>query len=83
MPLERPLFKGSKRGRLNIKLRLVASGLKAGMCECCGIADERGRPLSLALQEINGDRHDNRLVNLQLLYTNCPSETPNFARRNR
>lgn len=52
-------------------------------CEKCGLDEWRGSPLSLALHHVNGDRHDNRLANLQLLCPNCHSQTDNFAGRNR
>jgi 5-methylcytosine-specific restriction endonuclease McrA len=71
------------RGRHNLKRRLVAAGLKAPQCELCGLAEWRGHPLMLALHHVNGDRHDNRLENLQLLCPNCHSQTENFGARNR
>jgi 5-methylcytosine-specific restriction endonuclease McrA len=60
----------------------VREGLTPPNCECCGISEWLDRPLSLALHHINGDGHDNRLENLQLLCPNCHSQTDNFAGRN-
>jgi DNA-binding CsgD family transcriptional regulator len=81
MPLDELLIRGA-RNRNNIKLRLLRAGIKSGDCEECGISQWRGRPLSLALHHINGDRHDNRLENLALLCPNCHSQTENFSGRN-
>lgn len=73
---------GVYRGRTYLKLRLVREGHKRAMCEVCGLREWRGRPLSLALHHINGDRHDNRLGNLELLCPNCHSQTDTFSGRN-
>jgi Zn finger protein HypA/HybF involved in hydrogenase expression len=81
MPLEELLIRGA-RNRNNIKLRLLRAGIKSGECEQCGIAEWQGRPLSMALHHVNGDRHDNRLENLALLCPNCHSQTENFSGRN-
>jgi DNA-binding CsgD family transcriptional regulator len=83
MPLEEMFVRGARRSRGNLKLRLLAAGLKASQCERCGIDGWRGEPLSLALHHINGDRLDNRVENLELLCPNCHSQTDNFAGRRR
>ncbi|MDQ4071366.1 MAG: HNH endonuclease [Actinomycetota bacterium] len=83
IPLDELLVAGRlATSRSNLKLRLLANGLKNTRCEECGVDKWRGRPLSLALHHVNGDRNDNRLANLQLLCPNCHSQTENFAGRN-
>ncbi|MDX6410342.1 MAG: hypothetical protein QOE13_3413 [Gaiellaceae bacterium] len=82
IPLGELLVGNRKRGRFNMKIRLLRAGLKDGRCEECGLMDWRGRPLSMALHHVNGDGRDNRLENLALLCPNCHSQTENFAGRN-
>jgi Zn finger protein HypA/HybF involved in hydrogenase expression len=82
MPLEK-LLMPTPRSRKNIKERLITAGIKRNECEKCGISRWRKRSLSLCLHHINGDRHDNRLENLELLCPNCHSQTPNFGSKNK
>jgi hypothetical protein len=82
MPLEELLVNGCKRGRWNLRNRLIKAGLKENRCEQCGLAEWRGGPLSMALHHVNGNGQDNRVENLQLLCPNCHSQTPNFSVRN-
>ena len=65
-----------------LKKRLVVEGLLEPKCAVCGINRWRGKPLSLELDHINGDRHDNRLENLRLLCPNCHSQTETYSGRN-
>jgi 5-methylcytosine-specific restriction endonuclease McrA len=81
MPLEQLV--GGRRQRGHLKLRLVAAGLLAEQCAGCGLTAWRGRPLSLQLHHVNGDGHDNRVENLQLLCPNCHSQTDSWGGRNR
>jgi hypothetical protein len=83
LPLSQLLAADTRRGRRNIKDRLLAAGLKQNRCEECSISHWHKRPLSLCLHHVNGDRLDNRLENLVLLCPNCHSQTPNFGSRNR
>jgi 5-methylcytosine-specific restriction endonuclease McrA len=81
MPIEELLTKG-RRGRWNIRRRLIAEGLKEARCEECGISEWRGEPLSLELHHRNGERHDNRLENLAILCPNCHSQSDTWGGKN-
>jgi DNA-binding CsgD family transcriptional regulator len=80
-PPEVTFAAGTRRQRGHLKQRLLLASLKDGRCESCGLREWRGRPLSMALHHINGDRYDNRIENLELLCPNCHSQTENFAGR--
>ena len=75
-------MKGKKRGRYNVKRRLIEAGLKKNRCERCGISEWLGEPLSMELHHVNGNRLDNRLEYLELLCPNCHSQTETFGSRN-
>ena len=83
LSLEKILIKDSEYNRTKLKTRLVKEGLKEYKCECCGISEWNGKPLTLQLHHINGIHNDNRLSNLQLLCPNCHSQTENFGTRGR
>lgn len=65
-----------------LKKRLLAEGLLEERCAECGISEWNGRPLSLHLDHINGDRRDQRLENLRFLCPNCHSQTETYCGRN-
>lgn len=58
-----------------LRLRLFEAKLKDNKCECCGIIDWNGSPISMHLDHINGDHYDHRLENLRILCPNCHSQT--------
>ncbi len=82
LPLDQLLVRNKRRGRFNLKARLLEAGLKENRCERCGISEWQGRPLNMQLHHINGDGLDNRLENLELLCANCHSQTSTYGGRN-
>jgi DNA-binding CsgD family transcriptional regulator len=81
-PAEEVFAADTHRNRANLKHRLIRDGLKNGRCEICGIGEWLGRPLTMTLHHVNGDRLDNRIENLQILCANCHSQTSTFGGRN-
>lgn len=79
LPLDKILTEDSEYNRTQLKERLIQEGIKEYKCECCGITEWRGKPISLQLHHINGIHNDNRLFNLQILCPNCHSQTENFG----
>jgi hypothetical protein len=55
----------------DLRLRLIASGLKQAKCEECGLTEWRGQPAPLQVDHIDGDNLNNELNNLRILCANC------------
>lgn len=81
-PLSAILVVDSTYPSARLRQRLIAEGLKEPKCELCGIDTWRGRLLPLALDHINGDPCDNRLVNLRIVCPNCHALTETWCVRN-
>lgn len=62
-----------------IKNRLFKEGLKDKKCECCGNVEWMGKPIPLELHHINGINNDHTFENLQILCSNCHSQTHNYS----
>jgi ParB-like chromosome segregation protein Spo0J len=82
VPIDQLFVAGRRRQRGHLKMRLFKAGLKERRCERCGITEWQGKPLNMQLHHINGDGHDNRLENLELLCANCHSQTDTYGGRN-
>lgn len=85
IPLDKILVENSTYGStLKLKNRLIKNNLLQNKCYVCGLSDEwMGKPISLELEHINGDKFDNRIENLTILCPNCHSQTPSFRGRNK
>lgn len=65
-----------------LKNKLIKFGIKKNECECCGISEWNGKPLSLELHHKDGNRFNHKLENLILLCPNCHSQTETFRAKN-
>ena len=78
------LVRDSNYQSFKLKNRLFVAKIKKPKCEECGWAKKTPDGyLPLELDHINGDRHDNRLINLRILCPNCHSLKPTHRGRNR
>ncbi len=78
-PLEEVLVKNSIYKSNVLLNRLVSEGYKEMKCECCGITDWMGKPITFQLHHKDGDHLNNELENLECLCPNCHTQTDNYA----
>ena len=65
-----------------LKNRLLNGGYKKNKCDECGIKDWNGKPLSIELDHIDGDRTNHKEDNLRMLCPNCHSQTETYKSKN-
>jgi Zn finger protein HypA/HybF involved in hydrogenase expression len=70
------------KNRTRLKKRLINEGILEYKCNCCGINEWLGKPISLQLEHKNGINNDNRIQNIELLCPNCHSQTSTYAGKN-
>lgn len=63
----------------NLKKHLIRT--RGHKCEHCGLCEWCGKPITLEIHHIDGDRTNNSLENLVLLCPNCHSFTDNWRNR--
>ena len=83
LPLEEILVKDSDYQSYKLKNRLLKAGIKEHRCEMCNITEWLGKEAPLELDHVNGDRRDNRLLNLRVLCPNCHATTSTYRGKNR
>ncbi|MFA4954600.1 MAG: HNH endonuclease [Patescibacteria group bacterium] len=81
--LEEVLKKDSAFQSHKLKKRLFKAGIKKPKCEICGWNKKNADGYQpLELHHVNGNKTDNRLVNLRILCPNCHSLQPTHRGRN-
>lgn len=63
-------------------MRDALVALRGHKCECCGLSEWMGKPITLEVHHTDGDSLNNELSNLQLLCPNCHSYTNNWRGKN-
>jgi len=71
------------RSQTTFKKNLLKEGKIINKCSICNLEPMwNNKPLTLHLDHINGDHHNNNLENLRLLCPNCHTQTDTYTGRN-
>lgn len=65
----------------NLKHHLIKE--KGYKCQMCGLTEWNKKDIILEIHHVDGNRLNNKLINLQLLCPNCHSTTDNWRNRKR
>jgi hypothetical protein len=71
-----------KGNRWNYAMSNFIKRMKNNLCEICEINEWNGKPLTLHVDHIDGDRTNNVFSNLRVLCPNCHSQTNTFGSKN-
>jgi len=66
-----------------LKIRLLKEGYKENRCDECGIEDWNGKPLTMELDHIDGDRTNHKEKNLRMICPNCHAQTETYRAKNK
>ena len=76
--LEELLVNPSDKQTNKLRRRLLLDGVKAPVCEQCGIDQWNGQPAPLELDHCDGNRRNNTIQNLRILCPNCHAQTDTY-----
>ena len=65
-----------------LRLRLLDEGYKEYKCEKCGLTEWNGLPIPLQVNHIDGNSHNHRLNNLEIICPNCHTQTDTYCGKN-
>ena len=74
--LDKKFINGTNWSR---RMGIYLKELRGNKCENCGIENWNGKELTFQIDHINGDRKDNRYINLKILCPNCHTQRPTWG----
>lgn len=82
LPFDEVFKKGTHFGSSLLRNKLIKSGIKTfEKCECCGISEWMGKPITIQLHHKDGDHTNNEIDNIAELCPNCHSQTDSYAKQ--
>lgn len=80
---ENVFIKDSSATQATLRRWYIKGNYSEYKCAICGQPPQwQGKPLTLTLDHINGDNHDDRLENLRWICPNCDRQLDTFAGKN-
>ena len=71
--------KDSKVSQHALRIHYTKDNYSEYKCALCGINEWNGKPIVLNLDHIDGDKHNNELINLRWICPNCDSLLPTYC----
>ena len=78
---EEIFIKNSPASQDTLRKRFVKGEYQEYKCQLCGIDTWNGKPLTLRLDHIDGDKTNNELSNLRWVCPNCDSQLPTYCNK--